>query len=48
MFHLYMYAVKCVNSGISKDPFLTQVSEFAVVFSNELDAEVFYIISVPD
>ncbi|XP_044491357.1 endoribonuclease Dicer homolog 1 [Mangifera indica] len=40
MFHLYMYAVKCVNSGISKDPFLTQVSEFAVVFSNELDAEV--------
>ncbi|CAH9090311.1 unnamed protein product [Cuscuta europaea] len=39
-FHLYMYAVKCVNVGSSKDPFLTQVSEFAVLFGNELDAEV--------
>nr|AUH15437.1 dicer-like 1 protein [Dimocarpus longan] len=38
--HLYMYAVKCVNSGTSKDPFLTEVSEFAVLFGNELDAEV--------
>ncbi|KAA8520803.1 hypothetical protein F0562_014925 [Nyssa sinensis] len=37
---LYMYAVKCVNLGSSKDPFLTQVSEFAVLFGNELDAEV--------
>uniref|UniRef100_A0A5B7C3V7 Endoribonuclease Dicer homolog 1 n=1 Tax=Davidia involucrata TaxID=16924 RepID=A0A5B7C3V7_DAVIN len=37
---LCMYAVKCVNVGSSKDPFLTQVSEFAVLFGNELDAEV--------
>ncbi|KAK9058908.1 hypothetical protein SSX86_023756 [Deinandra increscens subsp. villosa] len=40
LFRLYMYVVKCVNAGSSKDPFLTQVSEFAVVFGNELDAEV--------
>ncbi|XP_010556639.1 PREDICTED: endoribonuclease Dicer homolog 1 isoform X2 [Tarenaya hassleriana] len=40
VFHLYMYAVKCVNSGSSKDPFLNQVSDFAVLFGNELDAEV--------
>ncbi|RAL41994.1 hypothetical protein DM860_018227 [Cuscuta australis] len=39
-FHLCMYAVKCVNVGSSKDPFLTQASEFAVLFGNELDAEV--------
>lgn len=35
-----MYAVECENVGHSKDPFLTQVSEFAVLFGNELDAEV--------
>ncbi|TKY61177.1 Endoribonuclease Dicer-like 1 [Spatholobus suberectus] len=35
-----MYAVKCENIGHSKDPFLTQVSNFAVLFGNELDAEV--------
>ncbi|KAL5572243.1 hypothetical protein UlMin_021840, partial [Ulmus minor] len=40
MLHLYMYDVKCVNIGSSKDPFLTQVSEFAVFFGKELDAEV--------
>lgn len=40
LFHLFMYTVKCVNNGISKDPFLTQVSDFAVLFSSELDAEV--------
>ena len=39
-----MYAVKCENVGNSKDPFLTQVSDFAVLFGNELDAEV--VISV--
>ena len=39
-----MYAVKCVNNGTSKDPFLTEVSEFAVLFGNELDAEVFEFI----
>lgn len=39
-FRLYMYVVKCVNVGSTKDPFLTQVSEFAVLFGNELDAEV--------
>ncbi|CAN4087097.1 unnamed protein product [Withania somnifera] len=38
--HLYMYAIKCENVGTSKDPFLTDVSEFAVLFGNELDAEV--------
>lgn len=35
-----MYAVKSENIGHSKDPFLTQVSDFAVLFGNELDAEV--------
>nr|KYP72012.1 Endoribonuclease Dicer isogeny [Cajanus cajan] len=40
LLHLYMYAVKCENIGHSKDPFLTQVSNFAVLFGNELDAEV--------
>lgn len=42
---LFMYDVKCVNIGSSKDPFLTQVSDFAVLFGNELDAEVscFYL-----
>ncbi|XP_010241057.1 PREDICTED: endoribonuclease Dicer homolog 1 [Nelumbo nucifera] len=40
LIHLYIYAVKCVNVGASKDPFLTQVSDFAVLFGNELDAEV--------
>ncbi|KAF9591331.1 hypothetical protein IFM89_003954 [Coptis chinensis] len=35
-----MYAVKCENIGSSKDVFLTQVSHFAILFGNELDAEV--------
>lgn len=35
-----MYGIKCVDVGFSKDPFLTQVSDFAVLFGNELDAEV--------
>ncbi|URE26504.1 hypothetical protein MUK42_18017 [Musa troglodytarum] len=40
-FHeLHMYAVNCVNVGTSKDPFLAQVSCFAILFGNELDAEV--------
>ncbi|XVF72925.1 hypothetical protein PTKIN_Ptkin12aG0160000 [Pterospermum kingtungense] len=38
--HIYMYAIKCVNNGSSKDPFLTKVSDFAVLFGKELDAEV--------
>lgn len=38
--HLYLYGVKCLNSGTSNDPFLAQVSNFAVLFGNELDAEV--------
>ncbi|KAL3639558.1 Dicer-like protein 1 [Castilleja foliolosa] len=37
---LYMYSVKCENVGLSKDPLLTQVSEFAILFGNELDMEV--------
>ncbi|KAL6982181.1 Dicer-like protein 1 [Sarracenia purpurea var. burkii] len=40
LFHLYMYDIECVDVGSSKDPFLTQVLEFAVLFGNELDAEV--------
>ncbi|XP_042983137.1 endoribonuclease Dicer homolog 1 isoform X2 [Carya illinoinensis] len=40
LLHLYVYSVKCVNIGSSKDPFLTQVLDFAVLFGNELDAEV--------
>ncbi|KAG0553066.1 hypothetical protein BDA96_01G563200 [Sorghum bicolor] len=37
---LYLYSVNCVNIGTSKDPFVTQLSNFALVFGNELDAEV--------
>uniref|UniRef100_A0A0D9VNU3 Endoribonuclease Dicer homolog 1 n=1 Tax=Leersia perrieri TaxID=77586 RepID=A0A0D9VNU3_9ORYZ len=37
---LYMYSVNCVNTGTSKDPFVTQLSNFAIIFGNELDAEV--------
>ncbi|KAF7813944.1 endoribonuclease Dicer-like protein 1 [Senna tora] len=40
LLNLYMYAVKCENVGHSKDSFLTQVSDFAVLFGNRLDAEV--------
>ncbi|KAI3454609.1 hypothetical protein Pfo_011272 [Paulownia fortunei] len=40
LFHLYMYSVKCENVGFSKDPLLTHVSEFAILFGSELDAEV--------
>ncbi|CAL5428641.1 unnamed protein product [Camellia sinensis] len=40
LFHLYMYDIECVDIGSLQDPFLTQVLEFAVVFGNELDAEV--------
>lgn len=35
-----MYTIKCENLGHSKDPFLNQISDFAVLFGNELDAEV--------
>lgn len=42
LFHLYMYSVKCENVGFSKDPLLTLVSDFAILFGNELDSEVFY------
>ncbi|NP_001335948.1 Endoribonuclease Dicer homolog 1 [Zea mays] len=37
---LYLYSVNCVNIGTSKDPFVTQLSNFALIFGNELDAEV--------
>lgn len=40
LLHLYMYSIKCVNTGSLKDPFLINVSEFAVIFGKELDAEV--------
>ncbi|XP_051136464.1 endoribonuclease Dicer homolog 1 isoform X2 [Andrographis paniculata] len=40
LFHLYMYSVKCENVGFSRDPLLAQVSKFAILFGNELDAEV--------
>lgn len=39
-----MYDVKSENIGHSKDPFLTQVSDFAVLFGNGLDAEVVIIL----
>lgn len=44
MLHLYLYGVRCLNIGTSNDPFLTQVSNFAVLFGNELDAEVYQFI----
>lgn len=37
-----MYTVKCDDIGTTKDPFLTQVSNFAILFGSELDAEVFF------
>ncbi|KAL6559458.1 Dicer-like protein 1 [Orobanche gracilis] len=40
LIRLYMYSVKCENIGFTKDPLLTQVSDFAVLFGNKLDAEV--------
>ncbi|PSS05105.1 Endoribonuclease [Actinidia chinensis var. chinensis] len=40
LFRLCMYDIECVDVGSSKDPFSTQVSEFTVLFGNELDAEV--------
>ncbi|MQL77205.1 hypothetical protein Taro_009609 [Colocasia esculenta] len=39
-YQLYMYSVKCLNEGASKDPFLIHVSEFAVLLGNKLDEEV--------
>ena len=32
--------MNCVNIGTSKDPFVTQLSNFALIFGKELDAEV--------
>ncbi|KAE8660545.1 Endoribonuclease Dicer-like protein 1 [Hibiscus syriacus] len=40
LIRLYYYTIKCVNNGSSKDSFLTKVSDFAVLFGKELDAEV--------
>ncbi|KAH9627009.1 hypothetical protein KSS87_020660 [Heliosperma pusillum] len=40
LFHLYMYSVKWEHVGSSKDPFLTQASEYSILFGKELDAEV--------
>ncbi|KAE8662432.1 Endoribonuclease Dicer-like protein 1 [Hibiscus syriacus] len=40
LLRLYLYTIKCVNNGSSKDSFLTEVSDFAVLFGKELDAEV--------
>ncbi|XP_030535345.1 endoribonuclease Dicer homolog 1 [Rhodamnia argentea] len=40
LLHLHMYAVNCENIGSTKDLFLNQVSDFAVLFGNMLDAEV--------
>ena len=34
--------MNCVNIGTSKDPFVTQLSNFALIFGNELDAEVIF------
>uniref|UniRef100_A0A7N0UKV6 Uncharacterized protein n=1 Tax=Kalanchoe fedtschenkoi TaxID=63787 RepID=A0A7N0UKV6_KALFE len=38
--HVYMYAVQSENIGSSNDAFVTHVSEFAILFGQELDAEV--------
>ncbi|KAL9155827.1 hypothetical protein ABFS82_09G032700 [Erythranthe guttata] len=40
LFHLHMYSIKCENIGFSKDPLLVNVSDFAILFGSELDAEV--------
>ncbi|KAI4385111.1 hypothetical protein MLD38_003171 [Melastoma candidum] len=40
LLRLHVYAVSCINMGSSKDPFLTQISDFAILFGNKLDAEV--------
>jgi endoribonuclease Dicer len=32
--------VNCINIGSSKDPFVAHFSNFALIFGNELDAEV--------
>ncbi|ERN08097.1 endoribonuclease Dicer homolog 1 [Amborella trichopoda] len=37
---LFIYKVKCTNIGNTKDPFLTQASDFALLFGSELDSEV--------
>ncbi|KAI8537048.1 hypothetical protein RHMOL_Rhmol10G0304500 [Rhododendron molle] len=44
LFHLYMYDISCMDVGSSKDPFLAQASEFAVLFGNELDAEAYLFV----
>lgn len=38
--------MNCVNVGTSKDSFVTQLSNFAIIFGNELDAEVCSIICI--
>jgi endoribonuclease Dicer len=40
-----MYSVSCIDVGTSKDPFLAQLSNFSIIFGNELDAEVCSILS---
>lgn len=38
--HVYMYAIQFENIGSSTDAFINHVSEFAILFGRELDAEV--------
>lgn len=37
---VFMYKVKCENSGISKDSLLTETSDFAILVGQELQDEV--------
>lgn len=39
-FSLSFYRVSCKNTGYSKDSLLTEASNFAIVFGQDLDREV--------
>jgi endoribonuclease Dicer len=37
---LFIYKVECENIGFSKDPLLTETSNYAILFGQELNSEV--------
>ncbi len=37
---LFVYKVECENIGFSKDPLLTETSNYAILFGQELNSEV--------
>jgi endoribonuclease Dicer len=37
---LFVYKVECENVGFSKDPLLTETSNYAILFGQELNSEV--------